>query len=323
MKLVDDVVAGYERTVAFARRSRAFDHLWRARERYNAVMGGRLAAAIAYYGFFAAFALALLAYSILGFAVTARTDLRVTVSEFLQNNLPWLDVEQVQQARGTIALVGAIGLVLTGVGWVEGMRSSQRLVWDLDEQPGNVIIRRLVDLGMLVGLGLLLGASLWVSSGIERFLFYLSPQSLTPAMQDAFGWIGLGLGWLVNLLLAAALLAAVPRLRMPVRRLLPSTLLVGLGVTLLTTIGQLLIERTKQNPVGQVAGGVVGLLTFLYLFSQLLLFGAALAATSEHGKVMDLAAGPAAPPVDPPPIDPPPDGSAPGGASSGGGAAGT
>src|SRR4029453_16887343 len=100
VKLVDDVVAGYERTVAFARRSRAFDPLWRARERYNAVMGGRLAAAIAYYGFFAAFALALLAYSILGFAVTARTDLRVTVSEFLQNNLPWLDVEQVQQARG-------------------------------------------------------------------------------------------------------------------------------------------------------------------------------------------------------------------------------
>ena len=41
-----------------------FDHFWRARERYNEELGGRLAAAIAYYAFFAVFALGLVAYSV-------------------------------------------------------------------------------------------------------------------------------------------------------------------------------------------------------------------------------------------------------------------
>ena len=43
-------------------RSRYFDHLSRAVLRYMDVQGGRLAAAIAYYGFFAVFALLLIGY---------------------------------------------------------------------------------------------------------------------------------------------------------------------------------------------------------------------------------------------------------------------
>ena len=287
----DPVTRWYDRAVERARsRSPRFDHFWRAKERYGTAMGGRLAAAIAYYAYFAAFALAVLAYSILGYALGNSSELKGSVAEYLTMHLPQVQVEQIQGPRGTFAAIGLIGLALTGVGWVEGLRSSQRLIWGLEEQPGNLIIRRLVDLGILVGLGLLLAFSLWIVGGIERLI--------------GMAWIGMILGWLVNLLLAAALLAAVPRLRMAPRRLLPPALLVAFGVSLLTTVGQVIVRRTEHNPAYQFASSVVGLLLFLYLFSQLLLFGAAIAATSRYGRVVDLAAGPPAPRPPEPAADP-------------------
>lgn len=283
---IDAVVRRYQVALNGARaRSRPFDHFWRAKERYDAVLGGRLAAAIAYYAFFAAFALAFVAYSILGFALGTNSDLKGTVSAYLDAHLPQLDVEHIQQPRGTFGIIGLVGLVLTGVGWVEGLRSAQRLIWGLAEQPGNPFVRRLVDLGMLVGLGLLVALSLWVVGGIERFV---SPAPL------ALAWVGTALGWLVNLLLAAALLGAVPRLSVSPRRLLPPALVVATGITVLTTVGQAVVRRTEDNPAYQFASSVVGLLLFLYLTNQLLLFGAALAATSRHGRMRDLAgSGPA------------------------------
>jgi len=54
--------------------------------------------------------------------------------------------------------------------------------------------------------------------------------------------------------------------------------------------------RTERNPAYTVVAGAVGLLLYLYLLNQLLLFGAALAATSRHGRVIDLADAPASPP---------------------------
>ena len=42
--------------------------------------------------------------------------------------------------------------VAAGIGWVEAIRSSQRLVHGFQQQPGNLVIRRLVDLGVMVGI---------------------------------------------------------------------------------------------------------------------------------------------------------------------------
>jgi membrane protein len=72
---------------------------------------------------------------------------------------------------------------------------------------------------------------------------------------------------------------------------------VGLGITLLTSVGRLLIARSQHNPAYRVVASAVGLLVYLYLFNQVLLFGAALAATARDGRVVDLAAE-SAPPDD-------------------------
>jgi membrane protein len=296
---VDRVVAAWDFVI---HRSRAgsprFDHFWEARDRYGKTFGPRLAAAIAYYGFFAAFALGLLAYSVLGFVLRGDPAVLRTVNEYLKQNLPFLNPTAIQSARKTVAVVGLVGLVFAGVGWIDSMRSSQRAMWHLDQQPGNWILRRLIDLAMLIGLGLLLAAALWLKSGagdlVRDVMTLVSPEAVaTPGGADVeiLHWLGEGLNVLVDLLMSAGLLVAVPRLWVSPRRIVAPVLLVGLGLTVLTTVGRIYVSHTENNPAYKVAGAAVGLLVFLNLFSQLLLFGAALGATSPHGTVTDLSGG--------------------------------
>ena len=70
------------------------------------------------------------------------------------------------------------------------------------------------------------------------------------------------LAFFVNLVLATALLAVVPRLRMSPRRLLPSVLLVAFGITLLNTVGRYYVVRVERNPAYTVVAGAVGLLIY-------------------------------------------------------------
>jgi membrane protein len=78
---------------------------------------------------------------------------------------------------------------------------------------------------------------------------------------------------------------------MPLRRLWPSALLFAIGLGLIKSLGKWYITRTESNPAYQLVAGTVGLLLFMYLLHQLLFFAAAMAATSRHGRVVDLAGG--------------------------------
>ncbi|HEY1488072.1 MAG TPA: YhjD/YihY/BrkB family envelope integrity protein, partial [Micromonosporaceae bacterium] len=135
-----------------------------------------------------------------------------------------------------------------------------------------------------------------INTGIVPFLFRLTPESVSVGLQTAIRTIGIVVGYLlalfVNCVLAVSMLSGVARLRMPWRRWLPSTLLVAIGLSILSTVGRAYIEFSSHRPAYQVVGGTVALLLFLYLFNQVLLYGAALAATSRRGSVVDLAAGP-------------------------------
>jgi membrane protein len=291
---VDRGVAGYDRGVLRLRkRSHWFDHFWLARMRYNDESGGRLAAAISYYAFFAAFSLALVGYSILGYVLEGREGLIDEVNAYLQSNLPWVtSTQQVAGSRGTLTVVSSIALVLTGLGWVEALCSSQRSIWRVNQYPGNWFIRRLVDLGMLAGLAVLLGLSLAASAAIEKVLDVAIIQKDSLLGATALRLSGPVLEFGVNVVLAAALLAAVPRLRMRVRRLLPAALIVAIGIQVLNSLGRYFIGRTQHNPAYSLVGTAAGLLVYLYLLHQLIMFGAALIATGHTGNVVDLAAGP-------------------------------
>lgn len=280
--------------MTFLRRFGWFNHLWRTKERYAEVNAGRLAAAISYYGFFAAFALAVLAFSVLGYVLDNSPAVVNAVTDWLEDNLPFLDAAKIQGSKETVGVVGLVGFLLTGVGWVEAMRSSIRAVWGLEQHPGSYFIRRGVDILVLLGLGLLLAVSIAFSVGANAGVSWLKDHSGLDnvVLNTSFSVLSILIAICVDWVLAAAMLAGLPRLKMSLSRWLPAGLLVAVGLELLKTVGQFYIIRTESNPAYQLVVGTVGLLVFLNFFSQLLLWGSALAATSGRGKVRDLAAGP-------------------------------
>ncbi|MEV4412987.1 YihY/virulence factor BrkB family protein [Catellatospora sp. NPDC049609] len=286
--MTEVIGARYEELVDRARkRSARFDHLWRMKERYADVLAGRLAAAIAYYAFFAAYAMAMVAYAVLVKVFSANVSLVAEVDAFLKEYLPSIDTDQLKTAATSIQWIGVISLVLAGIGWVDAWRSSQRAIWGLDQHPGNFLVLRLTDLGMLIALGLLMGVSLTAIDGLER-IFDLIPKST-----GAF-WLKVGsyaLAVLVNAIIGFALVTVLPRVHMTPRRLLPAIGIVGVGLTLLNELGRYFVQRTENNPAYVAVAASVGLLLYLYLFNQIVLWAVAYAATSRRGKVFDLAWG--------------------------------
>jgi membrane protein len=268
-------------------RSSAFDHVWRAGTLYADLLAGRLAAAIAYYGFFAVFALALVGYWIFGTILQDNREVSRAAADFLEVNLPFLDPQQIAESSNTVGVVGLVILVFTGIGWVEAIRSSQRLMYGFNQQPGNLVVRRLVDLGVLVAVFVLLGVSVAAVDALESLLRFLLRSTGSVGLTT----VSAVLSVLVNAVLATAMLVAVPRLRMSRRRLRPAVLTVAIGITLLNTVGRYYVVRTERNPAYTVVATAVGLLLYLYLLNQMVLFGAALAATSRYGRVVDLADG--------------------------------
>ncbi|MEV4704169.1 YihY/virulence factor BrkB family protein [Actinoplanes sp. NPDC049316] len=287
MNAIDRAYAAVEaRIMALRHRSRYFDHFCRAALRYDEVLGGRLAAAIAYYGFFAVFALALIGYSVFGVLIDNNVRLFEIVQDFLDENLPFLDVAAILDSGRTVGIVGIVGLIFTGIGWVEAIRSSQRLIWRLNEQPGYFGLRQAVDLLVLLGILLLLIVSVGAVYGLESLLDWISDGRANLLLSIISTVLTIG----INMLLAAALLAAVPRLRMTARRMAPPVLQVGIGIYLLNTVGKSFVGLIQRNPAYGLVASAVGLLVYLYVFNQILLFGAAWAATSPHGRVVDLSA---------------------------------
>ncbi|WP_436759117.1 YihY/virulence factor BrkB family protein [Streptosporangium sp. V21-05] len=283
--------SGFVRAWAAARdRCGWFDHLVRAAVHYDRTDAGRLSAGMTYYAFYATFALALLAFVIMGHVLDTPAALG-QVESYLSDTFPRLDVQALRDARDTAGVIASFGLPLTGLFWIDSMRSSMRAVWGLEQYPGNFFLRWLIDLAVLVTLGLLLSVSLTLSFGAQTALTWLAGQTIgadaLPA-QWALSAVAFILGICVNILLSTALLTLAPRLRLSPRRVIGPALVITIGLELLKTIGQVYLNFSSASPAYQVVAGAVGMLLFLKLVNVLILFAASHAATSRYGTVIDL-----------------------------------
>jgi membrane protein len=270
---------------------RRLRHLVRAGLRYDEADGGRLAAAVTYYAFFATFALGLLGFAVFGFVLDDPAVLRA-VERYFAEYLPHVNVETLRNARNTAGIIAFVGLPVTGWFWVDALRSSIRRIWRLAEYPGRLVVRILVDLLVLAGLGVLLAASLsvaYVTTMVANRFVDVAHTGAGPS-RWLLATVGLVLGLGVNMVLAGAMLTGLARIRMPWRRVLGPALLVALGLELLKTLGRLYVQVTEANPAYHLVAGSVGLLVFLNAVNQLVLFAAALTATSTAGQPADLSA---------------------------------
>lgn len=281
-------IVGWQRC---RRRHGWLDHLVRALRRYQQADGRRLAAAVTLYGFFAAFALGLLGFAVLGFVLDEPAVDR-SVQRFLDEHLPRMDTAGLREARGAAGLIALVSLPVIGMLWVDSLRSSVRAIWRVEEYPGRFLVRWLGDLLALLGLGVLATVSLTIAFGTEALLGWLVERVGGGDLRVAQWFLAavrFGFGLAVNILLSVAVLTLLPRLRMAVRRVLPPALLIATGLELLTSASRLVVARAEANPAFQVVASAAGLLVFLLILNQLVLYAAALSATGDGGEVFDLA----------------------------------
>ncbi|WP_371407276.1 YihY/virulence factor BrkB family protein [Kribbella sp. NBC_00662] len=255
--------------------------LWRAWKRYGDQRGNRLAGATSFFGFLSLFPLIVLAAAIIG--PLLGDDAIETLKKSLEQNLPGvgnnIDIDALIAHAGTIGLISGIGLLLTGLGWIDAMRASIRLMHELDDQPGNAVQQKLADLGALVGLGLMgliaTGASS-VLTGLSRRIVDASNMDGTWLATWGLQLISIVVGIGAGALLFGYLMTALPRIAMPPKVLLIAALAGGIVFYLAQRLGNLYVSHViGANAAYGALALPLALLVWIYLMTRVIMLIAA------------------------------------------------
>ncbi|MCA1712384.1 MAG: YihY/virulence factor BrkB family protein, partial [Actinobacteria bacterium] len=274
-----------------ARKKRPFlDHLLRMYGRYQADGGDRLAAGVTFYWFLSLFPILLLAISILGFVYGDAAASKV--SSGLEGYLPAQLVETIgmtlEDAKGKAGVFGLLGLLLSGLGWIDGLREAIRSIWHQNIKAGNLVTRKLVDIIVLVGLFATIAASIVISgattaatSGVLHLIGFDKTSTVAELVTQALAYL---LAGVADTVLFLYMFTRLPKLKTPILKVLKAAVFGAVGFEILKFVGAFYVARTTSK--GEATYGafavVVGLLLFLNLVSRLILLTAAFAVTKPY-----------------------------------------
>jgi membrane protein len=268
----------------------ALDHAARAYRRHHEVRGGQVAGAVTYFGFLSFFPLLVLGFAAVGYISVWFPDAEQAITSTVQDAFPSLighepgemDIVDVQSARTVAGVIGLLGLLYAGLGWLNALRIGMRRVFGTLDEPLPFVRAKLVDLLVL----LLLGATLLVSVVVSSLATSATRSALdTVGLADSrvatvlLKVLAVALAFALDTAVFAILLSRLPGAQLPWRRVRSGALLAALGFEVLKLLGTFLLARVTNNPVYATFGVLVGLLVWINFVSQLLVYAAAWTAT--------------------------------------------
>jgi membrane protein len=271
----------------------ALDHAARANSRYNEVRGSQVAGAVTYFGFLSFFPLLALAYAAVGYISVWLPDAEQAITDAVNDAFPSLigsgpeqiDIGEVESARAAAGVIGVLGLLYAGLGWLDALRIGMRRVFGTLDEPLSFLRAKLVDLFVLLLLGVTLIASVVVSSLATSATRYaldtvgLADSQLATLLLKV---LAIALAVVLDTVVFAILLSRLPGAQLPWRWVRSGDLLAAVGFEVLKLFGTFLIARTTQNPVYATFGVVVGMLVWMNFASRLLVYAAAWTATESR-----------------------------------------
>jgi membrane protein len=239
--------------------SRALAFARELQRRYSADRAGNLAAAISMRAFLALFPILVLCIAVVGLFVgdaTAFAD-RVVNALGLTGDAATLITNATRTAQHTkvaSSVIGVVGLVWTGTGLAASITDAWNQIWGI---PGGSLRGRLAGVGWLAGGGVLavlgFGATALVSGSGELVI------------------VGIVGGLTVDTLLFLWTASILPARRIPLRAMLPTAVLGGVGYEILKLVGgyavPVMVKRssTLYGTIGVVFALLVWMLVLGYL----------------------------------------------------------
>ncbi len=274
-----------DRVAEIRKRRPAVDHVVLMQEHYGATKAGQQAGAVTYFGFLSVFPVLALAFFVVGYVAKVYPDAQDTLVTSIKSMFPGLigsgpnklNIQDIEDSAATAGLIGLVGVLYSGLGWLSALRDALITVFQLPkrEQP-NFIMGKVRDLITLAIIGTILLVAVAFTGLVSGF------------SNDLLEWLHLStaLGWLVTLLtIALGLLAnavlffAMFRLLaapdIPKRAMWSGALLGAVGFEILKQLSTLLLKLTQGSPAFQVFGLALILVVWINYFSRVILYAAA------------------------------------------------
>ena len=274
-------------------------------QHYSRLRGPILASGLAFQGLFAVFAGLWVAFSIAGLVISGNTVAQDAIVTALNNAIPGL----IDQGDGSGAIkastllsagvfgwtgaIALVGLLYSALGWLGSARDAVRTMFELPSPAANFAVLKARDLALGGGLGVVLLVSALLSvAGTSATGFLLGLVDI-PAKSVAATVVSrivtLGVMFVLDAVVLAALYRLLAAIRIPRRRLLAGAVLGALGLGVLKTLGSALLGGATNNPLIASFAVLTGLLLFFNLVCQVILIAASWIATGleDAGIVVD------------------------------------
>jgi len=264
-------------------------------QHYSRLRGPILASGLAFQGLFAVFAGLWVAFSIAGLVISGDVVAQGAILTALNNAIPGLiDTgdgsgaikASTLQSAGVFGWTGAIaliGLLYSALGWLGSARDAVRTMFELPSPATNFAVLKARDLALGVALGVVLLVSAVLSvagtSATSFLLGLIGIHAKTVIATVVSRIVTLGVMFVLDTLVLAALYRLLSAIRIPRKRLLAGSLLGAAGLGVLKTLGSALLGGATNNPLIASFAVLAGLLIFFNLVCQVILLAASWIAT--------------------------------------------
>ncbi|MCC3777197.1 YihY/virulence factor BrkB family protein [Streptomyces sp. UNOB3_S3] len=252
---------------------------WRAYATLDRVKWARLAAAITFSSFVALFPLLTLGAAVAAAVLSDEQtkELERRIAEQVPSGA--LDLTTFTDNAGTVGLVAGALLLFTGVSWVGQLRGCLRAVWELEEDPGNVLLLKAKDVMLLLGLGGVFLLSAACSAFASAAVGWVVERAGLQGAGGLLTAVGFCIAVLADFLLMLYVLSRLPGVLPERRRLVTGALLGAVGFELLKLVLSGYLRGVAARSMYGAFGTPIALLLWINFTAKLTLFCAAWTAT--------------------------------------------
>lgn len=258
---------------------------------YTRRRGPLLAAGTAYLMFFSVGAMLVAGFAILGMVAADNEVLRDAVIELVAESTPGLintgdgGLATPEQLLGTgsfgmTLLISLVALLVTAMGWINGLREGIRSILGLARDRTNPVLSKVRDGGTLIVLAVALVFTsvlgLLSTAAMDTLSEFLGWGTFLTGAAAQFASIVLML--ILDVAVAMIMFSIAARVHMRRRVLLLAALFSGLGATVLRYFSALLLGGITNNALLAPFAVILGLFVWFFLLSQVYLISAAIAA---------------------------------------------